>query len=283
MIHAARKRPSDRKPTQSAKQPTAQPVAMPAPTNGLVNGRNIVVGSELSASVSENFFPTLQGSRVRGGKTKVANISGPVTSMFAYRSGTAAKLFATTGSAIFDITALDPNSVPTAAVSGQTSGVYASEQFSTVAGEYLYAVNGSDLAQLFDGATWLAVDGSSSPAITGIATSKFSHVWKHKNRIWFVEGGTKRAHYLPVDSVGGAITTHSLEGVFRKGGSLLFGGTWSSDSGSGMDDRCVFVSDQGEVAIYQGSDPSNASTWSLVGVYSITEPLGVNCHFDAGR
>ena len=34
-----------------------------------------------------------------------------------------------------------------------------------------------------------------------------------------------------------------------------------------MDDQCIFVTDQGEVAIYSGIDPSSASTWSLQGVY----------------
>ena len=60
------------------------------------------------------------------------------------------------------------------------------------------------------------------------------------------------------------------------------------DAGDGVDDKCVFVSDLGEVAIYEGPDPSNADPetdtepWRLVGRYDITEPLGKNAHMRAG-
>jgi hypothetical protein len=114
---------------------------------------------------------------------------------------------------------------------------------------------------------------ASTVAITGVTTSALSRLWMHGNRLWAVEKNTMSAWYLPVDAIGGAATEFFLGGVFRRGGALLFGETWSGDSGSGMDDRCVFVSTLGEVAVYEGTDPQFFDTWSLVGRYDIGRPV----------
>lgn len=116
----------------------------------------------------------------------------------------------------------------------------------------------------------------SSVTITGVVTATLSHVWLAKNRLWFVEGGTQVAWYLPVDSIGGAAADFSLAGVFQRGGSLLFGAAWTIDTGEGLDDKTVFVSDQGEVAIYAGNNPASATDWALEGRFDIGAPVGSN-------
>jgi hypothetical protein len=120
------------------------------------------------------------------------------------------------------------------------------------------------------------------PAITGVTTDKLSHVWIHKSRVWFVEKNSLKAWYLPVDQIGGAAGLLSLQGIFQRGGKLIFGATWSQDAGDGMDDYCVFVSDQGEAAVYQGTNPGSASTWAIVGVFNIGKPLHKNATMRAG-
>ena len=127
-----------------------------------------------------------------------------------------------------------------------------------------------------------AESSASTTTISGVATSALSHVWKFKSRLFFVQKDTLKAWYLGVDSIGGTASDFSLAGTFQRGGSLLFGATWSTDAGDGMDDLCVFVSDQGEVALYQGTDPSDASKWALVGRYDISAPLGKNASVSAG-
>lgn len=149
-----------------------------------------------------------------------------------------------------------------------TSGPYQDNEALTSAGGSATA-NGASAA-------------ASTAAITGVTTSTLSHVWVYASRIWFVEGGTMNAWYLPVDSIGGAANSVSLAGVFKKGGSLLFGATWSIDAGDGLDDKCVFVSTEGEVAVYAGIDPSSSTTWALQGVYEISRPLGKNATMKAG-
>lgn len=134
---------------------------------------------------------------------------------------------------------------------------------------------GSATSNIPSGAVTLAT------GIGTVATSALSAVWVYKNRQYFIERGTLKAHYLDTDSIGGSLSTISLYGIFKRGGSLLFGATWSLDAGDGIDDKCVFVTDHGEVAVYEGTDPG-ADDWALVGRYDITEPLGKNATMQAG-
>lgn len=113
-------------------------------------------------------------------------------------------------------------------------------------------------------------------ALTGVATDKIVHVNVYRNRVWLIETGTMKAHYLATDAISGATAgVVTLAGVFKNGGSLLFSATWSLDSGDGLDDKIVFVSTEGEVAVYQG-DPADTANWSLVGLYECSPPMGKN-------
>jgi hypothetical protein len=129
------------------------------------------------------------------------------------------------------------------------------------------------------------VDTTLIGAITGLPTSSLSYVWVYKQRLWFVEKNSLNAWYLPVDQVSGALVKFPLGGVFGRGGSLLFGQTWSLDSGAegGLSEQNVFVSTEGEVAAYQGIDPgATDGSWSKVGVYRIGRPLGAKGFIRAG-
>lgn len=119
-------------------------------------------------------------------------------------------------------------------------------------------------------------------AFTGIDTAALSQNWVYKNRLFYVEKNSLNAWYLPVDSITGAAVKLPLGGVFTLGGSLLFGATWSIESGTGLTEQCVFFTTEGEVAVFQGDDPSTASTWSKVGVYRIGKPRGPKAIIRAG-
>jgi len=278
MRAALRRVPVARKERQKSKVKT-----FPAARRGWIVNENLAnVGPEAAFRL-ENGIPTLTGVRIRKGSTLFATIdTNPVESLFSYRTGSTNKIFASNTSSIFNITAVaDPEVAPAADVTGQTSGYYSTIQFETAGGDFLYAVNGDNSPQLYDNSTWTAITGASSPAITGVTTSLLIQVWVYRSRIYFVEKNSMSAWYLPADSIGGAATEVSLRGIFQKGGSLLMGATWSLDAGDGVDDKCVFISDQGEVAVYDGLDPGDA-TWRLVGRYDITPPLGKNATMRAG-
>lgn len=123
-----------------------------------------------------------------------------------------------------------------------------------------------------------------APGIEGIASTRLAYVWTYKKRLWFIERDSLNAWYLPVDQVGGTATVLPMGGVFNRGGSLLWGQTWSLDSSGdgGLSEQCVFTTTEGEVAAYQGISPDDAQTWSKVGVYRIGTPLGKNAFIRAG-
>lgn len=283
---APAKRPPQHKKATGIESPPIElhHKTFPAPIRGWVMNENLSDSPGKSALQLDNWFPTSRSIRLRGGTPKYATLDDAVTSMFTYNGGASEKFFAATAADIFDVTTVaDPDVAPTADVTGQTSGYYSTTMFSTAGGDYLYAVNGEDSPQLFDGSAWQAVTGVSAPiAITGVTTSTLSYVWAFASRLFFVESGTQTVWYLPVDSLGGAAASFSLSGVFKNGGSVLFGATWSMDAGDGLDDKCVFVSTLGEVAVYEGTNPSSAADWRKVGVYNLTPPMGMNCHMQAG-
>ncbi len=266
-----------RRPVPAPARPRAKAVSRIAPKNGLYLNQSPAEPAAGTAEVLDNWIPTDRGTRVRGGLEAAATIGGsPVVSMFSYNHPTTPALFAASATEVFNISALDPLVAPAPDLTGQSLGYYSTSQIGTVGGEYLGIVNGVNPGQLFDGAAWTTM------AITGVSSSDLSAVWLYRSRWFFVERNSLSAWYLPVDSIGGAALSVSMAGVFQRGGSLLFGATWSLDSGDGLDDKCVFISTDGEVAIFEGADPSSATDWRLAGLYDIATPLGINCTMQAG-
>lgn len=176
----------------------------------------------------------------------------------------------------------------TGGTSGATGTIAFDNDGGTTGALYLTGVSGTfaDNETITDATTGSATANGAAasvyPAISGVTTSDLSFVWAWKNRLMFIEGGTLNAWCLDTLSIGGTAHKIDLGGVFKYGGTLLFGGTWSVDSGSGLDDNCIFVTDNGEIAVYQGTDPTDLTAWSLVGVYRIGKPLGKNAFFKAG-
>jgi hypothetical protein len=291
---------------QTAQKPaTYKPYTIPAPTLGIIANANPAQPPPGGALVLENFIPRATDALLRRGSQLYQIVSDgveDVLSLFTYKNGNNEKMFAATAAGIFDIstpttqayftdglgnefvTDTGDKLIPSitrapVVVSGMTSGNWSVVQFATSGGVFLRAVNGVDTPQVYDGSTW-----ATTPAITGITDpTKLSYVWTHQQRLFFVEKDSLSAWYLPAASIGGAAVELPLGGVFNLGGSLLFGSAWSLETGAGgLQEYCAFFTTEGEVAVYQGTDPSTASTWSKVGVYRIGKPLGPEAHFRAG-
>ena len=109
----------------------------------------------------ENWFPTTNGLRLRKGHTLFATIgTDPVESMFTYVTGLIRELFAADADGVYNITSVaDTGVAPTAEFTGQSSGYYSAAQFAVAGGDYLYAVNGTDPARLYDGSNWFQING----------------------------------------------------------------------------------------------------------------------------
>lgn len=251
--------------------------SIPAPVFGLNTRDSIADMDARFAVILDNFFPTRSQVILRGGSTDYATgITGQVETVVSYKSPTTTKLFAANASAIYDATS--SGAVGAAVQSALSNGRWQTTIFSTGSGTtYLYMVNGADKPRLYDGSAWVAVDAASTPAITGVTTTSLIHVNVFKTRLWFVEKNTLKVWYLPTNSIGGAANSLDFGSIFTKGGYLMAMGTWTLDGGNGMDDHAVFVTSEGEIAVYRGTDPSSSTTWSLVGVYAVGAPVGRRC------
>jgi len=118
--------------------------------------------------------------------------------------------------------------------------------------------------------------------ITGVDSSTFINVNLFKNRLYFTQKNTLSCWYLPVDSIGGAASPLYFGSIARNGGYLQAMGTWTIDAGQGADDYAVFVTNLGEVIVYNGTDPSSILTWALKGVWQLGQTFNRKCFFKWG-
>lgn len=257
---------------------TAVTSSQPAPVGGW-NARDSIANMDPSdAALMVNWLPTTSDLVMRSGYTNWATgIGAQVNTLMQYNAlGTNRKLFAAAGSGIYDVTTQGAVGAPV--VTGLNNSQWQYVNFSTPGGQFLCAVNGVDSYQVYNGAAWQAVTAVSAPiSLTGVTTSQLVHVNAFKQRLYFIQANSLSAWYLPPNSVGGAASQLDFGAIFKRGGYLMAMATWSLDAGYGMDDYAVWITSEGEVAVYKGTDPSSASTWSLIGVYLIGAPLGRRC------
>lgn len=235
----------------------------------------------------ENAFPNTTDVQLRKGSADhVTGISGKtVETLAAYNNATVSELYAFVNNAVYDVTTA--GSVGSAE-SGTTitNGRWQFINFKVpTAAHWLMCVNGVDKPLFYDGTNWVVVTHTSTPAITGYpsnATQNIIHINEFKHRVWLISKESSSAYYLPTDSVGGGATEFDLAPVFNQGGFLMAMATWSIDAGSGLDDHAVFISSKGQVAVYAGTNPASADTFSLIGVFDIGSPVGRKCFIKFG-
>ena len=256
----------------------ASVASLPAPVGGWNARDSLANMDETDAVTLENFFPTVSSVVLRGGyETWATGLGGQVETLMHYAGATTSRLFAaaTAPNAIYDVTT--QGAVGAAVVSSLSNARWEYTNFTTAAGNFLYAVNGVDSPLLYNGSTWTAITGVSSPAITGVTTTTLSNVTLFKNRLWFIQKDTLKAWYLPTSSAGGVAQVLDLSSVAKSGGVLVDLDTWTIDAGYGVDDNLVFVTSEGEVIVYRGTDPSSAATWALAGIWKLGAPIGNRC------
>jgi hypothetical protein len=224
--------------------------------------------------IMDNFWPNTERVELRSGcGDHSTGLTGNVETLMGY-NGPTKSLWGAVPTGIHNVSV--GGAAPSAAIAC-TNARFAYVNFTNAGGSYLVAVNGVDKLKLYNGTAWSDIDGTSTPAITGVATTELSYVSQHKRRLWFIRKNTLTAYYLGIDAIGGALTAFSYGGIFRLGGSLVAQASWTIDGGNGSDDYQVTVTSEGELAIYRGIDPATADSWELVGVYQIGAPLGPKC------
>lgn len=266
-------------PSRTRKTRVSKQTSIPAPTGGLNAKDPLADMAQDEAVIMDNYFPMPSSVKSRAGSVNHATgITGVVETLAVYNNGTQKNLFAIADGDIYDATV--SGAVGAAVVIGLTNSRFQHINFGTAGGYYLLLVNGEDKMQVYTGTTWY-VDGTTT-TVTGFDTADAIHINNFKNRVWFIERDSMNAWYLPVSSIGGAANNIDLSGIFKMGGYLMAMGNWTIDNAAGVDDYACFITSEGEVALYRGTDPSSAATWALVGTFRMGRPLGRRCMCKAG-
>lgn len=271
----------------SAQPKVANVQTVVAPTGGLNDVDPLAAMEENFCIQCMNWLPGNTSMNARQGYREWATgLTGTVKTLMPYYAmdGTF-KLFATTDSGIYDVST--PTAVPPVVVAAG-NGRYNHVMFSTVAQQYLVAVNGgSDPSLLYNGTAWSEfTEVPTTPVnpgeIKGVNPDSFSHVTSFKRRLWFVQEGTQTAWYLPIDAVAGEAKPFYLGSIFRRGGKLLYMIDWSVDASDGLANKLIFVSDVGELAIYDGDNPDLTESWELQSTFFLSAPIGDKSFCDFG-
>lgn len=249
-----------------------------APTGGLNAKDPIANMKETEAVVLENWFPTPSSVDIREGYESHVTGMSAVQTLAPYNDGVQRELFAVAGNSIYNVTTA--GAVGSPVVTGLTNSRFQYINMGTAGGFFLLMVNGADKMRVYTGSTWY-VDGTTTH-VTGFDTANAIHINNFKNRVWFIEKDSFNAWYLPVSSIGGNADNLDLSGLFRMGGYLMAMANWTIDNAAGVDDYAAFITSEGEVALYKGTDPSNSSTWALVGTFRMGRPVGRRCFTKAG-
>lgn len=273
-----------RRPTQDkpqGRQQVSNFISYQAPVGGLNASDALADMKPSEALVLDNWYPRSGYCEIRGGSSSHATgMTGIGKTLAVYNglNGTS-KMFCSTESGVYNVTS--PGAVG-ASVAARTNGKHQHLMFGDGTNNWLIMVNGVDKPLYYDGTTWTAVDGTTSPALTGITTTNLIGLCIHKGRLMFIQKDSLSFWYLAAGAAGGALTKFDLSGVAQKGGYLIAMESWTVDSGNGPDDRMVFITSEGEVIVYQGTNPGVAATWALVGVYALGNPLGRRCLLKVG-
>ncbi len=262
----------------SARQTIINSASVPAPVSGWNARDSLADMASTDAITLINWFPMTSDVRIRPPfQQHVTGITGNVESLMEYASPTTHMLIAAANLSFYNVTSA--GAVGAAQEAGHTNNRWQHVMFGTSGGSFLMAVNGVDTPRNFDGATW-----NVTPAITGVGLTPedLIHVNSFKRRLFFVEKNSLSFWYLAVESIGGTASEFDLGPLCSMGGSLMAMATWSVDGGSGQDDLAAFITTEGECLIYQGTDPSMSTAWSLVGVFRIGRPIGRRCYFKVG-
>lgn len=226
------------------------------------------------AIILDNYFPGTADVPLRlGYQLWGSGITGNVDTLASYNSGTTKKLFAVVGGSVYDVTANAAVGAPV--VTGLTNSRWQWVNFSNAGATFLVMVNGIDPPLLYNGTTWQSITQLSTPiAITGVNPSTFVHVQVFAKRLWFTQINSMQSYYLPVGQVGGAATLFDIGPETILGGYLMGIATWNIDNSAGLNPYIIFVTSMGEAIVYQGSDPSQSSSFGISARFRIGAPVG---------
>jgi hypothetical protein len=253
--------------------------SIPAPIGGWNARDSLAQMPSTDAIYLDNWFPATTEVVVRPGSAVFATLptTAAVKSLLscATQSGVS-KLFAASDTGVFDVTAGGAVAVASYVI---TDGRVEALNLNIAGEPWLWCCNGVNDCFLYKSSTGIfqALNAVTVPALTGITSSDVTNVSLWKQRVILTKKNSLSFYYLPLNSVGGAAVEYPMGAVFRLGGYLVATANWSIDGGDGQDDRLIAISSEGEVAVFQGTNPAVATEFGLIGVFHIGRPIGKRC------
>lgn len=224
------------------------------------------MGSQYAIQM-DNVIPDPEGDKVRSGHVKL--VSGIYNKIIPVPISGAEKIIVAKDATLYLYDPTDWTISPTTKAGFSTDN-WASCSFVDGSGkQHIFLANGVDTPQ-----DYTTANGISDTGFT-VSGLKLDSPLSFKNKMYFV-GGDWDIYYGGTQAISGSLTKFSVGSFFKKGGKILTIQNWTQDAGQGMNDIFVIISTEGEVMLYQGSDPSE-SDWSSLGVFNIPRPIGKNC------
>lgn len=264
-----------------ARSQTAQAASLPAPTGGWDTQSPLPTMKPEYAVILDNMIP--RGGKVeqrRGFIEQCTGTAAAVETLISYRGNPAGdKLFAATGALLIDVTTA--GALASASYVSAASARWNYTNFANDAGRWAILCNGAQKPLAYNGSTF-AAESYTYGGTVSFDQTKLKYVFAHKMRLHMIEKDSLHVWNPAVNAISGAVTLLDLGPVFTLGGVLVGGARLTNDGGIGPDDFACYLTSAGQVAIYQGTDPSDATKWSLVGVYTLPRPIGDRCLLEYG-
>jgi len=255
---------------------SATPMSIPASIKGWDQISSLANMDPDHAVQLDNWVPRPGYLEIRRGcrswASGVGTSSSPVETVMAYNSPnlTNSKLFAWGAGAIYDVTAGGVATITT--ITGLSNNRWQGCNFTNAAvNAWLVAGNGVDTPVIYDGTSWATM------TLTGVTANTIASWTAWKGRLWCTFVNSTAVGYLGNSAISGAVTTFDLGQQMTRGGYVNQISTWTQDSKQTVDEYIAFITSRGQVIVYQGTDPTTANTFALVGVYDLGAPLGKRC------
>lgn len=237
----------------------------PAPRGGLNLVDAIDSTPEEDAIEIVNLYPDGNKVKVRGGYQEHCDTTHttPIRTLteLPLQDGTT-KLISGVDSTLVEVSTATPDDI-------ENTAVTVNDWNSTTFGSRKFLCNGTDTPQVYTGS-----GNCSDLNFTGPTLANLINVSSFKERLYFVEKDTLSFWYGGTKVVGGgaALTEYEADYFFKRGGRLLFAGSYTSQLGNTPSDLFFACSSQGEILFYGGSYPGG--TWELVARFVIGKPMG---------
>lgn len=261
---------------------TAIARSLPAPVGGWDTESALPSMPKLNAVILDNMIP--RGGfceQRRGFIEQCTGTDAPVETLIEYRGDPAGDtLFAAAGAKIYDVT--DAGALPSPSYASAASARWNYTNFANDAGRWAILCNGAQAPLKYKVGSGFSTTTFTYSGAVSFDNTKLKYVFAHKARLHLIEKNSLHVWFGDVNAIAGAVGLLDLGPVFTKGGVLVGGARLTLDGGVGPDDFAAYVTSEGQVAVYQGLDPSDANNWSLVGVYNLPRPIGDRCLVETG-